>query len=786
MARTRSLLALFLSLTLVLGGCVRAPRAPRATQAPTTTTTSVKLAVEADGIYEVSAAALRSAGFDLAAATPQALTLSTGGEAVPFQLIGEGQSRALRFYGQARDLSAHTARNIYWLSAVPSLQDGGTSLGAPLPPSTSKDRLAAAALATASAAPSSAILTDVVSYTVHVEEQRQFVPKVDPGSDPWLWASLLAPGEIKVTATTPHLAAAAGPGPVLSPGAESGQVEAQVEQGAGQMASLKVRVWGNSSAPVDPDHHLLINLNGTVVADEKWDGLGEHVITATLSATLLHSGENQLVLQAPGDTGAAADSVLLDWAEITYPRRLIADGDEITFSGQADGFAVTLPGEVAALWDITYPVRSQIPESGGQGVRPVMLQDYATEGNTVRFAAGGAPRRYVAVTQAGFHRPAAIAAVPASYLATAGPGDLYDWPGGADMIVITAPQFRDALGPLIEARRAEGLRVAVTDIETVYDAFNYGRAEPAAIQSLIRHAVAHWTAPAPRFLLLAGDASYDPRGYLKGPEVDLVPTMLVDTEFGGWTASDVWYALGNDSPTALPVLAVGRFPAQTAEQMAAMVAKTVTYEHGDATAPWRTRALFVADNDEPAFGEEAKHLLEALPVLTGEEITIGDDSSTARTALLRAFEDGTGWIGYFGHGSVTLWAQEKIFSVDDVPKLTNREKWPVVFTFTCLTGFFHHPLTPSLGEVLLRARDAGAVAALVPSSAGLLADHQLLGQGLAAALSPTDGNQPAKTLGEAILAAQRSLPEPTGGLRNTLLTFNLLGDPALNLGLHLP
>ena len=114
-------------------------------------------------------------------------------------------------------------------------------------------------------------------------------------------------------------------------------------------------------------------------------------------------------------------------------------------------------------------------------------------------------------------------------------------------------------------------------------------------------------------------------------------------------------------------------------------------------------------------------------------------------------------------------------------KLTNRKKLPIVFTVTCLSGFFQHPLKPSLGEMLVRAKNGGAVAALVPSSAAVLPDQRVLAQGLAAALTAASGSDGPKTLGDAVLAAQKSLAGAAGGVRDVLLTFNLLGDPTLPL-----
>jgi hypothetical protein len=103
---------------------------------------------------------------------------------------------------------------------------------------------------------------------------------------------------------------------------------------------------------------------------------------------------------------------------------------------------------------------------------------------------------------------------------------------------------------------------------------------------------------------------------------------------------------------------------------------------------------------------------------------------------------------------------------------------PIVLTVTCLSGFFQHPNTPSLGEVLLRDKNGGAVAALVPSSAALLEDQRFLAEGLARGLAA--GHAGGQSLGEVILQAQTGLPD-TPGVREFLLTFNLLGDPTLRL-----
>ncbi len=711
---------------------------------------AVKLLVERDGVYEVPASALQKAGLKLPAGSLDGLALSTGGQPVAYTVVDDGARRALRFYGQALGPAAYMPQNVYWLQEASA---------EPTAPAIRQMPQRAAALAAGVEA------AQVVSATVRAEEQRQYLSQVGRGDDRWFWKALFAPDELELSVHTPHAVP--------------------------REAGLRIRLWANSTAPVEPDHHVVVYLNGERVADSAWDGLGAHAITATLPAGVLQAGENRLTIQAPGDTGARADSVLLDWVEISYSRLLVFDGGLLPFAGQAQGFAVQIPQglteQTLSVWDITNPVS------------PIMLSGYRIEGDRLLFASDNTPRRFVIFSDAGVSTPQAVA--PAENSA------LTDWPGGADLIIVTVAQYREALQPLVAARRNAGLRVALVDVAAVYDTFNHGRADPAAIRALVHHARSRWSPPAPRFLLLAGDASYDPRGYLGGAEADLVPTQLVDTTFAGWTASDVWYALpasdntgettppgataaaqgrggnANDSAFFEPQVAVGRLPAQTARQLQVMVAKTLAYERAQMSGPGRESVLLLADNDDPAFTAVAQRFAETLGGgITSEVVTISGDGAEARSRLSRAFHDGAGLVGYFGHGSMTLWAQEKVLSVEDVPALANNDRPPIVFTVTCLSGLFNHPTGVSLGEALLRAEGAGAVAALVPSGAGTLGEQRPLADALArslAALQSGDAGDSAVRLGDIMLQAQGNLPETSETMREIALTFNLLGDPTL-------
>src|SRR5262249_5658247 len=139
----------------------------------------------------------------------------------------------------------------------------------------------------------------------------------------------------------------------------------------------------------------------------------------------------------------------------------------------------------------------------------------------------------------------------------------------ADLVVIGPRSLLPALQPLADQREREGLGVALIDIEDVYDEFSAGQKDALAIRSFVSDALQAWSRP-PRFVLLAGAATYDPRGWLGRPELDQVPTVQFATRY---------IETGSDDPlvtpdgSELPLLAIGRLPLSTPEQMEAAVAK---------------------------------------------------------------------------------------------------------------------------------------------------------------------------------------------------------------------
>ncbi|GAI45076.1 unnamed protein product, partial [marine sediment metagenome] len=134
---------------------------------------------------------------------------------------------------------------------------------------------------------------------------------------------------------------------------------------------------------------------------------------------------------------------------------------------------------------------------------------------------------------------------------------IYSATNGADYIVITHEDFCDSIQPLADYREEQGLRVKIVKIEDIYDEFNHGIFSPQAIKDFLTYTYNSWAKPAPTYVLLVGDTTYDYKDNKGTGSVNYVPTYLLDTDYMGETASDNWFVCvsGDD---IIPDMYIGR------------------------------------------------------------------------------------------------------------------------------------------------------------------------------------------------------------------------------------
>jgi hypothetical protein len=508
-------------------------------------------------------------------------------------------------------------------------------------------------------------------------------------------------------------------------------------------ATLEVALQGVTAI----SHTVNIHLNGNDLGNQVFNGTGHSVASYTLPSELLLEGQNTVTLTRQN---GSSDISLVDYLRVTYNHTYIADNDQLKLTA-ASNQPLTIDGfsnNAIRVFDITNPAAVQ--EVIGQ------VQQQGATYSVSLIAAGGGLRTLLAVNQAGQARR--VAANVPSNLGKAGQG--------ANLLIVTRRDFFNSVDLLRTTRQHQGLSVTVVDIEDVYDEFSFGQKTPQALKDYLSSTQTSWKKK-PRYVLLVGDASYDPKNYLGFGDFDLLPTKVMDDSFME-ASSDDWFVDFNNS--GLADLAVGRLPARTAVETERMIAKILSYENS--TPP--DEMLLVADSNDGYDFEAASRQLRPLVsndvrVVEANRGVLGDAATHA--AVLAAIRRGQRLVNYTGHGSVELWRGNTLSNADTAG-MENAEHLPVFLMMTCLNGYFDDPRSDCLAETLLKTPRGGAVAVWASGGQTLPQGQWQMNQELYRQIFST----PQMRLGDAARAAKQGSAD--GDVRRTWILF---GDPTMRL-----
>jgi hypothetical protein len=512
-------------------------------------------------------------------------------------------------------------------------------------------------------------------------------------------------------------------------------------------AQLEIQLQGLTAQ----EHQVRVQLNGSDVGTVTFSGVEHPVAKFDVNRALLHLGDNEVSLVSQnGDL----DISFIDSIRLTYAHQYRADNNALAFS-LAGGQGVRVGGfstaniRVIDVTDPNSPLEVATNAGASQGGYAVVVP-----------AVGNEPRNLIAFTDDLSRHPAAVVAN--------NPSNWNAGTNGADLVIITHKDFRQAIEPLATLRRSQGLSVAVVDVEDVYDEFSYGAHTPLALKSFLSQAALNWSGK-PGYLLLVGDSSWDPRNYFDQGASDFVPTKLIDTGYME-TASDDWFADFNGA--GLASMAIGRLPAQTPAEVSLMVGKILSYEQErELNAPLRG-AVMVSDNGFESQSTQTQSLLPpGIDVETISRTQIGNDD-LMRSQILTALNQGPMIVNYYGHGSVGVWTGEALLDGDTAAGLTNANRPSLYVLMTCLNGYSHDAYVDSLGESALKAQNGGAVA--VWASSGFTDSQPQFGMDLEF-YRQLFGAQPIR-LGEAIRNAKVAISN-----QDVRRTWVLLGDPTMRM-----
>ncbi len=332
------------------------------------------------------------------------------------------------------------------------------------------------------------------------------------------------------------------------------------------------------------------------------------------------------------------------------------------------------------------------------------------------------------------------------------------------MLVIAYDDFMDEVQPLVQHKNSNGLPTVLISMNevgtTATDVDNYIQNYYDNDSSLV-------------FVLLVGDNAQ-------------IPTFVVS---GG--GSDPSYSLVSGSDN-YPDIIIGRFSAETSEQVNTMVQRSINYNKKDTSFH---NAIGIASSQ--GTGDDGEYDWEHMRNIRTDLLNWhytnveelydgsqgGDDAANNPTPAMisSSINNGISLINYTGHGSETYWVTSG-FSISDVNNLANDNKLPFIFSVACVVGNFTN--MTCFSESWLRAQNpingnpTGAIG-IYGSSINQSWDPPMEAQDEFNRLLTTEQYA---TFGALCYNGSISMIDNYGSNGETMfLTWHIFGDPSINV-----
>jgi hypothetical protein len=501
-------------------------------------------------------------------------------------------------------------------------------------------------------------------------------------------------------------------------------------------------------------HQVGIWFNGQYLGAMEFFGKVSKAMRTEIPQSSLIEGANLVHLTA---LGGGTDINLVESIRISYQRGFEAAENKLMMSAN-EGSAMMVHGfsdSRIRVMDVTEPLKAL--ELAG---------DVSRNGNGYGIK--------VNVKQRGMRKLLAFAEAQIQAVDTVKANEPSSWnqrTNAADVVILTHEKFADSVERLKDLRQGQGYRVAVVNVEDVYDEYGYGMKSLEAIKELLKQ-TQNWQ-QAPRFVLLVGSASIDPRCFVWTEDSDYIPSKQVGTFYMECPSDDWLVDFDNDY---LPELALGRLPVKSEAEAALVIGKIISYEQQPASQLPINSMLLVSDANDAYYDFEAFND-ELVPLLPGGtqvgKVYRGQlGTEAAKSQLLAAINQGQSIVNYKGHGSTGLW-RGNLLTSGDAANMTNSQNLSFFISMTCLNSKFNEPYSECLSSALLKAPNGGAIAVWSSSALTVPYGQNLLNTEIVRLLA---NPQAPMTIGEAARLAKRTTDDP-----DVRQSWILLGDPLTRL-----
>jgi hypothetical protein len=536
-----------------------------------------------------------------------------------------------------------------------------------------------------------------------------------------------------------------------------------------------------------PDHKAYVSINGIDIGYIIWDGQGDVVFDRRFyvspDSVPIYPTGNILKVEVRGDLNPAPadnDEIRINWVEFEPWRYNRVFGKYYNFKSfdsygvnrfwlwrwQSNNMRVYIPGKNKLILDA---------KINNDSLQNVFFMD-TLKSTTEYFCVSN--DYYLSVDS----------------IRSDTPSDLRSTSNAADYIIITHPKFLSIANTLADFRQNNfpdesipNPRIKVVVISQIYDEFSYGLLDPYALKNFVQYAFEEWQSPAPSYVVLIGDMSYDYRGLLESSRPNFIPSVPYFAQQYGQAASDNLIVAVSGTDLA-PDLAIGRLSMETVEEGNILLNKLIDYPD-DPSKEWKEDILLVASGlsleDEIQFGFNDASIALCQTYVEPQGFHCSkvfhfpskpehEPFQGAGPEIRREINEGTVLLNYYGHGGGYQW--DLVFLNDDIYLLENNGRLPVILSVTCYTAHFDNQ--DVFGEQFNKVEGKGSVGFY--GSSGLT--YWGVGKSINNQLFDDIFNNRNYIIGKAILNSKNNVP--SGGIYGSqlaLLTY--LGDPVLKIAL---
>ena len=497
----------------------------------------------------------------------------------------------------------------------------------------------------------------------------------------------------------------------------------------------------------------------------------------------------------------------LDRILLHAKRNLVMAGNQINFRATSwsmstgiAAYQISGVNQNAFVWDIS------------NKHEPILMPKQFAAG-TLNFKTNVGYKEFVAATGSAYFSPEFVGLV--SYQ------NLHGLPQ-ADYLMVAHPDFIAQANRLAELHRSNGLTVHVITPQAIYNEFSSGMQDPGAIRRFTKmfydRALASDPNTKPKYLLLFGDGTYDPKNRLPDNNNFIVTYQVPSSEnmIEAMVVDDFFGMLDDDEAIGaadIMDIGVGRLIVSTNLQAKQMVDKIEHYmKNGSDFYPvgnsccmgtqtdktfgdWRLQYLLMADNRENSgflkFDAEPQYAIghglspemnfnklymDAFPKV----VTAGGERFPAMMDAIDAnIQRGVLVANYIGHGGEVGLADERIVTIDQVNAWNNIQALHLFVSATCEFTRFDDPVRVSAGEWVFLNPTGGAVAMLTTTRSVYIGVNTVIGIELMKRIFNRYPDGQAYEFGELSRRTKNAASSSSSNKRS----FTLIGDPALRLAL---